>query len=127
MENAVSHEAIEGIICTIGDIERLISRVCLERANPRDMVSLAESLECSQSLREALSGFKSDILVECAEEIGDLRDIAGNIADSIVDDGNPNPQVVRKMRVLIWIASKFCFFPVTIISQAFSASSGMFS
>ncbi len=86
MENAVSHEEIEGIIGKISDIERLISRVCLERANPRDMVSLAESLECSHSLREALARFKSEILVECAEDIGDLRDIAGKITDSIVDE-----------------------------------------
>lgn len=86
MENAGSHEAIEGIICTISDIERLISRVCLERANPRDMVSLAESLECSRSLREVLDGFKSEILEQSAEEINDLRDIAGNITGSIVDE-----------------------------------------
>ncbi len=86
LRNPDTLKEIEKIIGKISDIERLISRVCLERANPRDMVSLADSLECSWSLREAVGSFTSEILKNCAENIKDLRDIAGKINNAIVDE-----------------------------------------
>ncbi len=86
LENPDSLKEIENIISKISDIERLISRVCLEHANPRDMISLADSLECSWILRETVQRFKSEILKNCAEEINDLRDITGKITAAIVDE-----------------------------------------
>ncbi|MFC1541745.1 DNA mismatch repair protein MutS [Candidatus Latescibacterota bacterium] len=77
---------IQKIIGEINDIERLISRVCLERANPRDIVSLAESLECSWNMSQVIKHFKSGIFKECAEDIRDLRDISGKINESVVDE-----------------------------------------
>ncbi|MBT4484517.1 MAG: DNA mismatch repair protein MutS, partial [Candidatus Latescibacteria bacterium] len=58
----------------------------LERANPRDMVALAESLECSWDLREIAKQFKSSILLRCTEQIGDLRDIARTISEALVEE-----------------------------------------
>jgi len=82
-------DEIGDILDDIRDVERLMGRVCLERANPRDMLALAESLECSWKLREAVSGFGSQIIAECAARIGDLRDIARSITDAIVEDPPP--------------------------------------
>jgi len=79
-------EEVEHILNKVHDIDRLISRICLERANPRDMVSLAESLDCSWDLREAICRSDSEILSRCAEQTGDLRDIAHSILDAIADD-----------------------------------------
>ncbi len=86
LENPDSLEEIVTITGKITDIERLISRVCLERASPRDMVSLAESLECSWSLRQIVERFTSELLGKCAGEIIDLRDISSMITDAIVDE-----------------------------------------
>jgi len=86
LENSDYLEEIENIISKISDIERLISRVCLDHANPRDMISLADSLECSWSLHETVAGFKSEIFKNCTGDINDLRDIAGKINNAIVDE-----------------------------------------
>ena len=86
LENPESLKEIENIISKISDIERLISRVCLERANPRDLISLSDSLECSWSLRQTVESFKSEILKQCSEDIKDLRDIASKITDAIIDE-----------------------------------------
>ncbi len=86
LENPDALEEIGSIVGKISDIERLISRVCLERANPRDMVSLSESLECSWSLRQVVERFKSEILGNCAEKMTDLRDVTDKIAGAIVDE-----------------------------------------
>jgi DNA mismatch repair protein MutS len=84
-EDALRDECT-GLLDRIRDVERLITRVCLDRATPRDMVALADSLACSWELRELLGGVRSAILTGCASETGDLRDIAGAITDAIVDD-----------------------------------------
>ncbi|MFA6471988.1 MAG: DNA mismatch repair protein MutS, partial [Candidatus Latescibacterota bacterium] len=73
------------ILSKIHDVERLISRVCLDRANPRDMLSLAESMEHSGSLKELISQCSSRILHQCAENIEDLTDMAAVISDALVD------------------------------------------
>ncbi|MFC1691935.1 DNA mismatch repair protein MutS [Candidatus Latescibacterota bacterium] len=86
VDNPGTNEELKSILDRIRDVERLISRVCLEHANPRDIVSLAESLECSWELRELLSSFVSNILSRYREQIGDLRDIASTITDAIVDE-----------------------------------------
>lgn len=86
LENPESLKEIENIISKISDIERLISRVCLERANPRDLISLSDSLECSWSLRQTVKSFKSEILKQCSEDIKDLRDITSKITDAIIDE-----------------------------------------
>ncbi len=70
----------------VHDVERLIGRVCLDRANPRDLLSLAESLERSWELRETVSQFRSSLVRSCAEEIEDLRDISAIISDALVDN-----------------------------------------
>ncbi|MDP2982184.1 MAG: DNA mismatch repair protein MutS [Candidatus Latescibacter sp.] len=74
------------ILSKIHDVERLIGRVCLERANPRDMLSLAESLEHSRSLRELVSTCRAPILKQCTADIGDLRDMAVIISDALVEN-----------------------------------------
>jgi len=79
-------EAIRVVLGTIGDVERLISRVCLERANPRDMVALADSLESSWKLREIAGRFTSAILKRHAGEMCDLRDIARMISSAVVEE-----------------------------------------
>ncbi|HUT62381.1 MAG TPA: DNA mismatch repair protein MutS [Anaerolineae bacterium] len=84
-DNPDSLTELETILAKIHDVERLISRVCLERANPREVVSLAESLACSWNLREVTVRFRSKILEGCTERIGDLRDIAKKIDDAIVE------------------------------------------
>jgi len=86
LENPESLKEIENIIGKISDIERLISRVCLERANPRDLISLSDSLEYSWSLRQTVERFKSEIFKQCSEDIKDLRDIASKITDAIIDE-----------------------------------------
>lgn len=77
---------ITAVLDSVRDVERLMSRVCLERANPRDMVALAGSVACSWDLKDVVSGLKSPIIAECGERIGDLRDIAEAIRKAIVDD-----------------------------------------
>jgi DNA mismatch repair protein MutS len=64
--------ALEGIL----DLERLLSRVTLETANPRDVLALASSLGRIPTVRAAvgrLSGRRLRVLHDALDELGDLR------------------------------------------------------
>jgi DNA mismatch repair protein MutS len=65
--------ALEGIL----DLERLLSRVTLETANPRDVLALAASLARIPKVRTVLSGLAAARLVAlhvAIDELGDLRE-----------------------------------------------------
>jgi len=79
-------DRLADILGRIYDVDRLIGRVCLERANPRDMAALAESLDHSWEFRETAGSCESSILAGCAERTGDLRDTARRITEALVDD-----------------------------------------
>jgi DNA mismatch repair protein MutS len=64
--------ALEGIL----DLERLLSRVTLETANPRDVLALAASLSRIPAVRAAIKRLNADrlqVLHECVDELADLR------------------------------------------------------
>src|SRR5438105_7852030 len=65
--------ALDGIL----DLERLLSRVTLETANPRDVLALAASLAKLPSLRTSLAHFAAErlkILHATVDELSDLRE-----------------------------------------------------
>jgi len=65
--------ALEGIL----DLERLLSRVTLETANPRDLLALASSLGHIPAVRMAMSHFSSarfGTLLDSVDELADLRE-----------------------------------------------------
>ena len=65
--------ALDGIL----DLERLLSRVTLETANPRDVLGLAASLRKIPAARVALARLhakRSQVLHESIDELSDLRE-----------------------------------------------------
>jgi DNA mismatch repair protein MutS len=74
--------ALEGIL----DLERLLSRVTLETANPRDVLALAASLGRIPAVRCAMQRLKAhrlQALHECVDELADLRT---QIENTIVEE-----------------------------------------
>jgi DNA mismatch repair protein MutS len=63
---------LDGIL----DLERLLSRVTLETANPRDVLALAASLARIPKVRKALAGLPAARLgpARTLDELADLRE-----------------------------------------------------
>jgi len=74
--------SMEGIL----DLERLLSRVTLETANPRDLLALAASLAKLPALRTALSHFTAKRLHSLHEQCDELGDLRDRIASSLEDE-----------------------------------------
>ena len=77
VNETVAREELRRALDGILDLERLLSRVTLETANPRDVLALAASLSKVPALRVALARFvaeKLKILHGSVDELGDLRE-----------------------------------------------------
>ena len=74
--------AMEGIL----DLERLLSRVTLEAANPRDLLALGMSLARLPGVRAGLMRFETARLRELHGQCDELADVRERIAATIGDD-----------------------------------------
>ncbi|MGE3404708.1 MAG: DNA mismatch repair protein MutS [Vicinamibacterales bacterium] len=70
----------------VHDLERLLARVALGSANPRDMVSLRQSLAAIPRLRGVLQEVQAPLLRSLLAELDDLADIRDLIERTIIDE-----------------------------------------
>ena len=91
----IDARAFEGLrekLRAIGDLERILSRVALRSARPRDLATLRDGLAAAPGLREALQTLASPMLHDLVQRIGDHADTARLLAQAIV--GRP-PMLLR--------------------------------
>jgi DNA mismatch repair protein MutS len=77
VNGTVAREELRRAMDGILDLERLLSRITLETANPRDVLALAASLRKIPGLRVALAKFTTErlsTLHALLDELGDLRE-----------------------------------------------------
>ncbi len=74
--------ALDGIL----DLERLLSRVTLETANPRDVLALSASLRKLPALRGALARFAAERLRALHSGVDELTDLRQRIDHTIVPE-----------------------------------------
>ena len=67
-------ESVRGELRAIGDLERILARVALRSARPRDLVQLRASLAALPAVRRALEPFDSPLLARLLHDIGDHAD-----------------------------------------------------
>ena len=76
LKDTVRREELRRSLDGILDLERLLSRVTLETANPRDVLALAASLSRIPKVRAVLGGLSASrlgVLHGVIDELGDLR------------------------------------------------------
>ncbi len=71
---------------TVLDLERLISRVALATASPRDLVGLRQSLAAVPRLRLLLAECQAPLLASLVAQLDDLADVRTAIEAAIVDE-----------------------------------------
>ncbi len=69
----------------IGDLERLISRICTLRATPREVVAVKSSLNKIPETKELLDQLKVSTLKNISEQLDPLENIIEKIATAIID------------------------------------------
>ena len=70
----------------IGDIERLCGKVSYGNLNPRNCVTLGDTLARIPKIKEVLSRFKSKLLCQCFNEITDLTEVCQMLQSAFIDE-----------------------------------------
>jgi DNA mismatch repair protein MutS len=86
LEKMTSH------LAQIADLERVISRVTLRSANPRECLTLADSLIAVDDLRSAMKPLQGPLLGRIREALAPLPDVVARIAAAL--DSSP-PMNIR--------------------------------
>ena len=78
VKDTIAREELRRALDGVLDLERLLSRVTLETANPRDVLALAASLAKIPAIKRAAGGLaceRMNALHHSLDELGDLREL----------------------------------------------------
>ncbi|MGH9498359.1 MAG: DNA mismatch repair protein MutS [Terriglobales bacterium] len=85
-KDLVAREELRRSLDGILDLERLLSRVTLETANPRDMLALAASLAKIPAVRSGLTRFGAGRLKSLHDAVDELGDLRARIEATVVPE-----------------------------------------
>jgi DNA mismatch repair protein MutS len=85
-------ETLQEQLNGIGDVERILARVALRSARPRDLRQLCEALSRLPALRQQLASVDSPLLAELAARVGEHRESFHLLDKAIIDSP---PMLIR--------------------------------
>jgi DNA mismatch repair protein MutS len=86
VKHIISREDLRRALDGVLDLERLLSRVTLETANPRDVLALAASLAKIPAIKTALGRLAAERLKTLNTSLDDLSDVRDRIEKTIVPE-----------------------------------------
>jgi DNA mismatch repair protein MutS len=82
----VRREELRRAFSGILDLERLLARISLDSAGPRDLRALASSLSHLPALKSALSDFSAPLWSAIADRLDPLEDVTARISTTLVEE-----------------------------------------
>ncbi len=79
-------ESVIEILSEIGDLERLVSKICTNRATPREVVALKGMLAQISILRTRIDTVRCETLVTLRQGIHPLEPLVGIVSAALTDD-----------------------------------------
>jgi DNA mismatch repair protein MutS len=86
IEGSVARAELRRALAGILDLERLLSRVTLETAGPRDLLALQASLDRLPQAKAALPRLKAKLWQELDSQLAELAELRGRIRQTMVDE-----------------------------------------
>ncbi|MCD8338538.1 MAG: DNA mismatch repair protein MutS [Lachnospiraceae bacterium] len=91
--NAITREELREYLNPIYDLERLISRISYQTANPRDMIAFKTSLSMLPHIKYIMKSLQAPLLRTLEEQIDELKDVHELIERAILDEP---PIIIRE-------------------------------
>lgn len=79
-------ECLRRALREIADVERILARVALRSARPRDLAGLSQSLQALPALCEQLRAIDSPLLVALTAQIGDHEPLQTHLSRALADE-----------------------------------------
>jgi len=84
--NQLDQQRVHELLRKCGDIERVLTRVALNNARPRDLVRLRTALHCLPAVKEELRTSQSTLLQEQAQLLGPFENDCALLDTAILDE-----------------------------------------
>ena len=75
----IEREEVRHLLASIYDLERMLARISLDSAGPRDVATLGSSIDCLPVLRETLAGFPPGLWSRLLDGLDPLEDLRRKI------------------------------------------------
>lgn len=85
-DNPEEAEEIQGQLSHIGDLERLITRISLQRTNPRELLHLQRALACIGEIKRICILADNNTLRQLADKLNPCASIQQRIGETIHED-----------------------------------------
>ena len=82
----ICREELRAFLAPIYDLERLITRITYQSANPRDMIAFRNSLQMLPDIKNVLDGLNCDLAEEIKNDFDCLVDLHKLLLDSIQEE-----------------------------------------
>lgn len=82
----LDQNSIHDLLKQCGDIERILTRIALNSARPRDLVRLRGALHCLPALQQQLSTAQTALLIEMLPKLGPFTDATALLDKAILDE-----------------------------------------
>jgi len=96
IENEELSENIRAAFKSVGDLERLVSKVATGKVNPKEVLQLARSLRAVEKLKTLCQTAQQSALAKIAEQLNPIVSLCQRIEKEIYEDA---PIVINKGRV----------------------------
>ncbi|MDC7278336.1 DNA mismatch repair protein MutS [Butyrivibrio fibrisolvens] len=87
-ESLIDREELREYLSSVYDLERLITKITYQSANPRDLIAFKQSIGMLTPIKTLLSGFHCHLLDDTNSNIDDMKDLF-ELIDSAIDDEPP--------------------------------------
>ena len=83
--DARRYEGLRELLRGVGDLERILARVALRSARPRDLSTLRDGLKLAPRLRESVDSAESTLLRDLVAQLGEHAETARHLDSAVVD------------------------------------------
>ena len=85
-DSMITRDELREYLSAVYDLERLMTRITLKSANPRDLIAFKNSIGILPHVKAILKEFDSGILAEYGEELEELSDLYETIDAAILEE-----------------------------------------
>jgi DNA mismatch repair protein MutS len=90
LQATIARSEIRKLLGSVLDLERLLAKLTLGTAGPRELMALGRSLEIVPKLKERAAGFESARLRQTSSALDEIPELRDRILAAIADEPPPN-------------------------------------
>ena len=85
-KSLIDREELREYLTSVYDLERLITKITYQSANPRDLIAFKQSIGMLSPIKALLNGFHCHLFTELNNNIDDMKDLYKLIDEAIIDE-----------------------------------------